>query len=78
MYNKLLNIKILKIMKAKAGDVIKLKAKYFDGCGSFALILSINKIELPGDGGWVSFDYSILTKNGQIMHISEACIEQVL
>ncbi|MDE0954276.1 MAG: hypothetical protein OR994_06340 [Candidatus Poseidoniales archaeon] len=65
-------------MKAKVGDIIKLKAKYSDGCGVYVLLLSINKIELPGDGGWVAFDYSILTKDGQIMQVSETCVDRIV
>tara|TARA_A100001011_G_C13743906_1_gene608572 strand:- start:27 stop:230 length:204 start_codon:yes stop_codon:yes gene_type:complete len=60
----------------KVGDVVKLRKKYRSGY-MFGLIVRINSSSFPGEGGWVSFDYTIMTETGMVLHITEGCVEQV-
>ena len=60
----------------KVGDVVKLKKRYRDGY-VYGLIIAVNKSEFPGDGGWISFDYTCMTDIGVIIHMTEGCVEQV-
>ncbi len=61
----------------KVGDVVSLKKRYHEDQGS-AIIVKINTSEAFGDGGWISFDYVIMTQEGHILHVSETCIGRVI
>ncbi len=58
------------------GDIIKLKPR-FEDLGDYAIVIDISKAEYFGDGGWISFDYTIMTNNGSIYRISSDCAEEV-
>ncbi len=60
----------------KTGDCIELKER-FNGHGKMAIVVDVNQIESTGFGGWISFDYLILTELNELVHISESCIEKV-
>ena len=60
----------------KTGDCIELKER-FNGHGKMAIVVDVNQIEATGFGGWISFDYLILTESNELVHISESCIEKV-
>jgi len=60
----------------KVGDVVKLKGRYRDGY-MYGLIIGVSSSSWTGDGGWISFDYTLMTETGLIIHISESCVEQV-
>ena len=62
------------------GDVVRLKKLYHDREGT-AIIINIHSAEspgYPGKDGWISFDYVILTEDAQIMHVSSACIAELI
>ena len=61
----------------KVGDVIKLKSKYKDAA-RLAIVITVNKSEFTGDGGWITFDYCILSESGELLNISSCCIEKVI
>jgi hypothetical protein len=61
----------------EAGDVIKL-LKQDKGVAQFALVLEVNKSEFLGDGGWITFDYVVLSENGEIVKLTGCCIETVV
>lgn len=63
--------------KIKVGDVIKLKGKYEDAA-KIAIVIYVNKSEFCGNGGWISFDFHILSEKGEYISISETCIEEVI
>ncbi len=61
------------------GDVIKLKLKYYKG--TTALVIQTHKATSPGypdKDGWISFDYMVLTEDGQMLHVSDDCVDQVV
>tara|TARA_Y100001937_G_C6981816_1_gene268037 strand:+ start:60 stop:281 length:222 start_codon:yes stop_codon:yes gene_type:complete len=59
------------------GDIVKLKVKYNES-GSYGIVVEINRCEISGKGGWVSFDYVIMNEKEQIVRITEACVEKIL
>ena len=59
------------------GDILKLKATYKDSA-KFGIVIDIHKAENFGPGGWVSFDYVIMNEKEELVHISEACVEEIL
>jgi len=59
------------------GNVVKLKKRFLDA-GHTALIVKIEKAEMPGDGGWISMQYTVLGSSGNIIYISEDCIDYVI
>ncbi len=63
------------MVELKIGDVVKLKKKYH-GNGECAIILSVQKCESFGNGGWITFDYKVMTSMGNICHINYACVEK--
>ena len=60
----------------KTGDIVKLKQHLY--AGGVGLIIEVEKSEMFGDGGWTTFNYVILTPDGNIANISEATIEKIL
>jgi len=61
------------------GDVIKLKPKYYEG--TTAIVINVHKAEspgYPGQEGWISFDYVVLTDDSQVLHISDDCILEII
>lgn len=60
----------------KTGDCVELKER-FNGHGKIAIVIDVHRIESTGLGGWISFDYLILTELNELVHISESCIEKV-
>ena len=63
--------------RIQIGDVIKLRDKYEDSA-KIALVIQVNKAEFPGDGGWITFDYVVLSETGQLIHISDTCVEEII
>jgi hypothetical protein len=61
----------------QVGDILKLK-KRFQGSGTFAIVIDINKAESFGEDGWVSFDYLVMNEKEELVHISENCVEKIL
>ena len=61
----------------QVGDVIRLKSRY-DAKESLCTVIEINKAESFGEQGWISFQYVVLTNDSKIIHISEACISEVI
>ena len=59
----------------KIGDVVELKEKYH-GNGKLAIILNIHRCESLRDGGWITFDYRVMTNDGVVCSINSACIER--
>ena len=58
------------------GDIVKLKS---GRAGlDIALIIDIQKSEMPGDAGWTTFSYTVLTSCGSITYISDASVESVI
>ena len=60
----------------KVGDVAKLRDRYRNGY-EYGLIVKVFQSQFPGDGGWISFDYAVMTDIGTIIHITEGCVEEV-
>ena len=63
--------------KLHVGDILRLKVRYADSA-VFGIIIEINKAENFGPGGWISFDYLIMNEKEELVHISEACVDEVL
>jgi hypothetical protein len=61
----------------QVGDVIRLKSKY-DVEKSLCTVVKIQKAVSFGEGGWISFNYVVLTNRNKIIHISEACISEII
>jgi hypothetical protein len=59
------------------GSVIVLKKKYL-ASGKVGLILEIQESSLPGNQGWISMNYVVMMSTGEVLNISESCIEQVI
>ena len=62
-------------MEFAVGDIVKLHEKYRDNYGDVGLIISIERSEFLGNGGWVTFDYVVLVESGQVVHMSSSCFE---
>ena len=60
----------------KVGDLVKLK-KRFHETAEYAIILEIRRAESFGEGGWISFDYVVMTDKNILTHISESCVEEI-
>jgi hypothetical protein len=43
----------------------------------YAIILEIRKAESFGEGGWISFDYVVMTDKNTLTYISESCVEKI-
>jgi len=63
--------------KIKSGDVVKLLDKYEDAA-KIALVIQVNKAEFLGDGGWITFDYVVLSQTGELINISDTCVEEII
>ncbi|MAI57596.1 MAG: hypothetical protein CML56_01175 [Rhodobacteraceae bacterium] len=59
------------------GDVLRLKPLYHE-TGSYAIVIHVHRADSPGDYGWISFDYVVMTEAGIIHHISEAVVEEII
>ena len=59
------------------GSVIVLKKRYL-ASGTVGMILEIQESSLPGDQGWISMNYVVMMSTGEMINISESCIEQVI
>ena len=59
------------------GSVIVLKKKYL-ASGTVGMILEVQESSLPGDQGWISMNYVVMMSTGEVLNISESCIEQVI
>ena len=70
---------ILKVLKqsehtsAPPKHRFAIKEKYKKHYGDFALIVNISSSSFDGDGGWTSFQYSVLVMTGEIVDMSESC-----
>jgi len=65
------------MIKFIVGDLVVLKQTY--SCyGKTCVIVKINKNDMPGDGGWISFNYEVVTESGELVHITESCISHVI
>ena len=60
----------------KIGDVIKFKPRFGD-LGLYGLVINIDKCEQFGDGGWISFDYTVMTNTGHVYRITGDCVDTV-
>lgn len=61
----------------RVGDVVELHQKY-EETAKIALIIQIRKSEFCGKDGWISFDFTILNEVGQLIHVSESCIKNLV
>jgi len=61
----------------QVGDVVLLKETYRE-TSMYAIVIEVDRIDHLGDAGWTSFDYTIMTENGSVSHISSSCIETIL
>ena len=59
------------------GSIVKLKNLYADNA-SVGMIIKIDKSEFSGEGGWISMQYQVMMSSGNIIHISETCIETIV
>ena len=59
------------------GSVIILKKRYLSS-GTVGMILEIQESSLPGDQGWISMNYVVMMSTGEVLNISESCIDQVI
>jgi len=59
------------------GDVILLNERYKETT-TYALVIDVDRIDHLGDTGWTSFDYTIMTENGEVSHISLSCIDSIV
>ena len=59
------------------GAFVKLYSKYHDG-NATGIIVGIDKSEYLGEGGWISFAYSILTQDQRIIYCTESAIAEVI
>ena len=64
-------------MDFKVGDIVKLHEKYRENYGNVGLVISVERSEYLGNGGWITFDYTILVEDGQVVHMSSSCFESV-
>jgi|MDTB01.2.fsa_nt_gb hypothetical protein len=64
-------------MEVKIGDVVRLRMKHND-YGECGLVVDITQGDTLASKSWTTFDYSVMVKNGTIIHISKSCIEKVL
>ena len=60
-----------------AGSVIVLKKRY-TGSGAVGIILEVQESSLQGDQGWISMNYVVMVSSGNVINISESCIEQII
>ena len=67
----------MKEFKAKIGDLVLLRERFRDN-GDTCVIVNIYKHFSPGDDGWISFTYEAITTNGNIINLTESCIEKIL
>tara|TARA_Y100001970_G_scaffold285227_1_gene404371 strand:+ start:53 stop:274 length:222 start_codon:yes stop_codon:yes gene_type:complete len=63
--------------KLHVGDILKLKSRYAESA-TFGIVIEIHKAENFGPGGWISFDYLIMNEKEELVHISEACVDEIL
>ena len=65
------------MIKFSVGDLVVLKPTY-DCHGKTCVIVKIHKSDMPGDGGWISFNYEVVTESGKIVYITESCVSHSL
>jgi len=65
------------MIKFSVGDLVLLKQTY-GSYGKTAIIIKIEKNDMPGDGGWISFAYQVVTESGELVHITESCIQNLI
>jgi len=63
------------MIKFSVGDLILLKNPYRE-YGKTAVIIRVDKSTMSGDGGWISFVYQVVTESGDLVYISESCIDK--
>jgi len=61
--------------KYKIGDLIRLKQRY-QGHGKLAIIINVVKTETLHEGGWITFDFWVLTELDELIFINSSCIEE--
>ena len=61
----------------KVGDVVLLKERYIE-TSKYAIVIEVDRIDHFGDNGWTSFDYTIMTEDGVISHISPSCVSSIV
>ncbi len=61
----------------QVGDVVLLKETYRE-TSKYAIVIEVDRIDHLGEAGWTSFDYTIMTEDGGVSHISSSCIETIL
>ena len=61
--------------KYKVGDLIRLKERY-QGHGKLAIIIKIVKTETLHEGGWITFDFYVLTELDELIFINSSCIDE--
>ena len=60
----------------KIGDIVKLKQRFHE-TGVYAIVIEIFKAESFGTGGWISFDYLVMTDMGKLHRITEGVVEEI-
>ena len=61
----------------QVGDIILLKDKYRE-TSNYAIVIEADRVDYFGEGGWTSFNYTIMTENGAVSHISPGCIQAIV
>ena len=61
----------------KTGDVVLLHER-FRGHGATCVIINTHESFQGGDDGWISFTYEAVTSTGEIINLTESCIEKVI
>ena len=61
----------------KTGDVVLLHER-FRSHGATCIIINTHKSFQGGEGGWISFTYEAVTSTGQIINLTESCVERVI
>ena len=53
----------------KVGDLVRLKERY-QGHGKLAIVIKIVKTETFHEGGWITFDFYVLTELDELIFIN--------
>ena len=55
-------------------ELVQIAQKY--QCGLTGLVIDVERHEMVGSGGWYAFVYHVLTRDGNIIEISESSLSK--
>lgn len=62
-------------MQLQVGDVVKLKPRFIvSGSSGICIVIKVESVNGPG---WVAYDYITMLATGQLIRITESCVEDV-